>query len=35
MEHDEMWYIHGPQRMNPRDFSDPLTFPLATPAGQC
>ncbi len=26
--------IYDPQRMNPADFGDPLTFPLAPPAGQ-
>lgn len=26
--------IHGPQRMCPNDFGDPLTLPLALPAGQ-
>lgn len=26
--------IQGPQMMNPNDFADPLTFPLAPPAGQ-
>ncbi len=26
--------IHGAQRMNPDDFGDPLTFPLAPPSGQ-
>ncbi len=26
--------IHGPQMMNPPNFSDPLTFPLAPPTGQ-
>ncbi len=25
--------IHGAQRINPNDFGDPLTFPLAPPAG--
>ncbi len=25
--------IHDPQRMNPNDFGDPLTFPLAPPQG--
>lgn len=25
--------IHGPQRMNPTDLSDPLTFPFAPPYG--
>lgn len=26
--------IHGPQRMNPDDLGEPLTFPLPPPAGQ-
>ncbi len=26
--------IHGPQRMNPTDFGDPLTFPVLPPASQ-
>lgn len=26
--------IHGPQRVKPTDFGDPLTIPLAPPAGQ-
>ncbi len=26
--------IHGPQRMSPKDFDDPLTFPLAPPVSQ-
>ena len=26
--------IHVPQRMDPNDFGDPLTFPLESPAGQ-
>lgn len=25
--------IHGPQRMNPVDFGEPLTFALVPPAG--
>lgn len=28
-------FIHGAQRMNPDDFSDPLTFHLTPQAGQC
>lgn len=28
------WYSHGPQRMNPNDFGDSLTFPLAPQPGQ-
>lgn len=23
--------IHGPQRVNPKDFGEPLTLPLASP----
>ncbi len=26
--------VHGVQRMDPNDFSDPLTFHLVPPAGQ-
>ncbi len=26
--------IHGPQKMNPKNFGDPLTFPLAPPSDQ-
>lgn len=26
--------IHGPNRMNPNGFGEPMTFPLAPPAGQ-
>lgn len=26
--------IHGPQRMKPAEFVDPLTFPVTPPAGQ-
>ncbi len=26
--------IHGPQRMHPNDFGDPLAFPLVLPLGQ-
>lgn len=26
--------IRGPQRMNPNDLSDPLTFPVVPPGGQ-
>lgn len=25
--------IHGPQKLNPNDFDDPLTISLAPPAG--
>lgn len=25
--------IHGPQWLNPPDFDDPLSFPVASPAG--
>ncbi len=32
---DGFWSeIHGPQRMNPADFGDPFTFPLAPSSGQ-
>ena len=26
--------VHGPQRMNPNEFGDPLTFLIVPPAGQ-